>query len=136
MIINQSYIFQALYFYNLAGASIDPATLQHVAKVCANVELSDHVVEVIFTIFDEDGDGALSNKEFVSVMKNRLKRGLEKPKDTGLFNLLTAMAKCAKLGVTPKAASDLVQQEVSHWNEKKYISIQKILLLQHLILGR
>ena len=120
----------------MAGASIDPATLQHVAKVCANVELSDHVVEVIFTIFDEDGDGALSNKEFVSVMKNKLKRGLEKPKDTGLFNLLTAMAKCAKLGVTPKAASDLVQQEVSHWNEKKYISIQKILLLQHLILDR
>ena len=72
--------FQALYFYNLAGASIDPATLQHVAKVCANVSLSDHVVDAIFTIFDEDGDGALSNKEFVAVMKNKLKRGLEKPK--------------------------------------------------------
>ena len=95
--------FQALYFYNLAGASIDPKTLQHVAKVCANVDLSDHVVDVIFTIFDEDGDGALSNKEFVAVMKNKLKRGLEKPKDTGVANLLTAMAKCAKL--TPKSSS-------------------------------
>ena len=95
--------FQALYFYNLAGASIDPHTLQHVAKVCANVELSDHVVDVIFTIFDEDGDGALSNKEFVAVMKNKLKRGLEKPKDTGLFNLLSAVANCAKL--TPKQAN-------------------------------
>ena len=49
-------------FYNLSGASIDPATLKHVAKVCANVDLNDHVVEVIFTIFDEDGDGQLSNK--------------------------------------------------------------------------
>ena len=68
------YRFQALYFYNLAGASIDPKTLQHVAKVCANVDLSEHVVDVIFTIFDEDGDGALSNKEFVAVMKNKLKR--------------------------------------------------------------
>ena len=77
------WVLQALYFYNLAGASISPATLKHVAKVCANVDLSDHLVEVIFTIFDEDGDGALSNKEFVSVMKNKLKRGLEKPKDTG-----------------------------------------------------
>ena len=73
------------------------------AKVCANVDLSDHVVDVIFTIFDEDGDGALSNKEFVAVMKNKLKRGLEKPKDTGVANLLTAMAKCAKL--TPKSFS-------------------------------
>ena len=56
------FLFQALCFYNLSGASIDPATLKHVAKVCANVDLSDHVVEVIFTIFDEDGDGQLSNK--------------------------------------------------------------------------
>ena len=70
------YRFQALYFYNLAGASIDPKTLQHVAKVCANVDLSEHVVDVIFTIFDEDGDGALSNKEFVAVMKNKLKRNI------------------------------------------------------------
>ena len=107
-----SYQFQALYFYNLAGASIDPRTLQHVAKVCANVDLSDHVVGVIFTIFDEDGDGALSNKEFVAVMKNKLKRGLEKPKDTGLFNFLTAVAKCAKL--TPKTVTEAVARETFH----------------------
>ena len=94
----------------MAGASIDPATLQHVAKVCANVDLSDHVVEVLFTIFDEDGDGALSNKEFVAVMKNKLKRGLEKPKDTGLLNLLTAVTQCAKIGVTPKTAAESVSE--------------------------
>jgi len=105
-------LFQALYFYNLAGASIDPKTLQHVAKVCANVDLSDHVVEVIFVVFDEDGDGALSNKEFVSVMKNKLKRGLEKPKDTGLLNALAAVAKCAKL--TPKAAAEAVSEAIVH----------------------
>lgn len=86
---------KALYFYHLAGASIDQKTLKHVAKVCADVDLNDHVVEVIFTIFDEDGDGGLSNKEFVAVMKNKLKRGLEKPKDTGLFNLFAAVSKCA-----------------------------------------
>ena len=28
------------------------------------MDLNDHVVEVIFTIFDEDGDGQLSNKVF------------------------------------------------------------------------
>ena len=65
------HVFQALCFYNLSGASIDPPTLKHVAKVCASVELSDHVVEVIFTIFDEDGDGQLSNKvEFVNKQIN------------------------------------------------------------------
>ena len=47
--------------------------------------------------FDISDDGQLSNKEFVSVMKNRVMRGLEKPKDTGLFKLINAMWKCAKL---------------------------------------
>ena len=35
---------KALYFHNLAGASIDRRMLAHAAKVCAGVELSDHVV--------------------------------------------------------------------------------------------
>lgn len=44
----------ALTFYHIAGASIDQQTLQHVAKTVAVVNLSDHVVDVVFTIFDEN----------------------------------------------------------------------------------
>ncbi|XP_055295888.1 calcium uptake protein 1 homolog, mitochondrial-like isoform X2 [Sitodiplosis mosellana] len=86
----------ALTFYHIAGASIDQATLKHVAKTVAHVELSDHVVDVVFTIFDENLDNQLSNREFVAVMKNRLLRGLEKPKDTGFVKLIHSMLKCAK----------------------------------------
>lgn len=112
----------ALTFYHIAGASIDQATLKHVAKTVAHVELSDHVVDVVFTIFDENSkwqfqlnwfpilitpysfdavfffavDNQLSNREFVAVMKNRLLRGLEKPKDTGFVKLIHSMLKCAK----------------------------------------
>ncbi|CAH1793329.1 unnamed protein product [Owenia fusiformis] len=86
----------ALTFYHVAGASIDQATLKHVASTVAHVTLSDHIVNVVFTIFDEDNDGQLSNKEFVSVMKQRVMRGLEKPKDTGLVKLLSSMVKCAR----------------------------------------
>uniref|UniRef100_T1INV9 EF-hand domain-containing protein n=1 Tax=Strigamia maritima TaxID=126957 RepID=T1INV9_STRMM len=86
----------ALTFYHIAGASIDQVTLKHVAKTVAHVDLSDHIVDVVFTLFDENMDGQLSNKEFVSVMKNRLMRGLEKPKDTGFVKLLQSMWKCAK----------------------------------------
>ncbi|MPC12302.1 Calcium uptake protein 1, mitochondrial [Portunus trituberculatus] len=56
----------ALTFYHIAGASIDP------------------------------DDGQLSNREFVAVMKNRLQRGLEKPKDTGFVKLIASMFKCAR----------------------------------------
>lgn len=86
----------ALTFYHIAGASIDQPTLKHVAKTVAHVDLSDHVINVIFTLFDENDDGQLSNREFVSVMKQRLQRGLEKPKDTGFVKLIMSMFKCAK----------------------------------------
>ncbi|XP_038111808.1 calcium uptake protein 1 homolog, mitochondrial isoform X5 [Culex quinquefasciatus] len=86
----------ALTFYHIAGASIDQATLKHVAKTVALVELTDHVIDVVFTIFDENMDGQLSNREFVAVMKNRLMRGLEKPKDTGFVKLMHSILKCAK----------------------------------------
>ncbi|XP_044752296.1 calcium uptake protein 1 homolog, mitochondrial isoform X2 [Coccinella septempunctata] len=86
----------ALTFYHIAGASIDQATLKHVAKTVAHVTLSNHVIDVVFTIFDENQDGQLSNKEFISVMKNRLLRGLEKPKDTGFIKLMQSIIKCAK----------------------------------------
>lgn len=86
----------ALMFYHVAGASIDKETLIHVARTVAHVELSAHVVNVVFTLFDENDDGELSNREFVSVMKRRMMRGLEKPKDTGFARLISAMWKCAK----------------------------------------
>ncbi|XP_012145849.1 mitochondrial calcium uptake 1 isoform X1 [Megachile rotundata] len=87
----------ALTFYHIAGASIDQATLKHVAKTVAHVDLSDHVIQVVYTIFDENMDGQLSNKEFVAVMKNRVLRGLEKPKDTGFVKLIESIAKCLKI---------------------------------------
>lgn len=85
----------ALTFYHIAGAPIERSTMKHVAQTVAGVDLSDHVVDVVFVLFDENGDGKLSNKEFVSVMKQRAMRGLEKPKDTGIGKLLSAMTKCA-----------------------------------------
>ncbi|XP_076756342.1 mitochondrial calcium uptake 1 isoform X2 [Xylocopa sonorina] len=87
----------ALTFYHIAGAAIDQATLKHVAKTVAHVDLSDHVIQVVYTIFDENMDGQLSNKEFVAVMKNRVLRGLEKPKDTGFVKLIESMVKCLKI---------------------------------------
>ncbi|XP_071563873.1 calcium uptake protein 1 homolog, mitochondrial isoform X3 [Temnothorax nylanderi] len=86
----------ALTFYHIAGASIDQATLKHVAKTVAHVDLSDHIIQVVYTIFDENMDGQLSNREFVAVMKNRVLRGLEKPKDTGFVKLIQSLIKCAK----------------------------------------
>lgn len=91
----------ALTFYNIAGAPIERSTFKHVAHTVAGVDLSDHVIDVVFVLFDENGDGKLSNKEFISVMKQRVMRGLEKPKNTGVGKIFSAVAKCASDTLVP-----------------------------------
>ena len=100
----------ALTFYNIAGAPIQRATMKHVAHTVAGVELSDHIIDVVFVLFDEDGDGKLSNKEFISVMKGRAVRGLEKPKDTGIGKFMSAISKCAT-DVTPTVLGGMRKTE-------------------------
>ncbi|KAM7304264.1 hypothetical protein ISCGN_014164 [Ixodes scapularis] len=110
----------ALTFYHIAGASIDEATLKHVAKTVAHVDLRDYVIDVIFTLFDENMDGQLSNKEFVSVMKERLHRGLEKPKDTGFVKLINSAVKCG-----PWAAGDRLSTQISRYLSRRRRCVER-----------
>jgi hypothetical protein len=43
-------VLGSIYYSN----RVVSATLKHVAKTVAHVELSDHVINVVFTIFDEN----------------------------------------------------------------------------------
>jgi hypothetical protein len=86
----------ALRFYTLAEEPINKATLKHVARVVANVELSGHVIDVVFSLFDLDGDGKLGHTEFIKVMKQRMSRGLHAAKDTGFVRLVDALATCSR----------------------------------------
>jgi Ca2+-binding EF-hand superfamily protein len=46
-------------------------------KICTGTSLSRHLVHTVFQIFDEDGDGQLSYREFIAIMKDRLHRGFK-----------------------------------------------------------
>lgn len=46
--------------------------------------MTPHLIETVFAIFDEDGDGLLSYKEFIAIMKDRLHRGF---KVSGVYGL-------------------------------------------------
>ncbi|CAB3409980.1 unnamed protein product [Caenorhabditis bovis] len=86
----------ALHFHKMAGMSIDGKLLKRVATKVTGVPLSDHVVDIVITLFDDNLDGKLSHEEMVSVMRRRMRRGLERPRDTGLFRLFDAILECGK----------------------------------------
>ncbi|VDO90936.1 unnamed protein product, partial [Schistosoma curassoni] len=56
----------ALTFYHMAGASINQDTLNHVASTVANLHLSPHVLDVVFTLFDENSKSV----NFVYILSN------------------------------------------------------------------
>uniref|UniRef100_A0A1I7TE60 Calcium uptake protein 1 homolog, mitochondrial n=1 Tax=Caenorhabditis tropicalis TaxID=1561998 RepID=A0A1I7TE60_9PELO len=86
----------ALHFHKMAGMSIDAKLLKRVAVKVTGIPLSDHVVDVVITLFDDNLDGKLSHEEMVAVMRRRMRRGLERPRDTGLFRLFDAVLECGK----------------------------------------
>lgn len=54
-----------------------PGEFARAVKICTGLTLSEHLVDTVFAIFDEDGDGMLSYKEFIAIMKDRLHRGFK-----------------------------------------------------------
>ena len=53
--------------------------------MCTGFKLGSHLVDTVFNIFDADGDGHLSHKEFISIMKDRLHRG-SRVRNIGIFS--------------------------------------------------
>jgi len=105
ILLNVRDIDMALSFHTVAGQTIDKVTFKQVAKTVANIQLRDHLVDVVFSIFDENEDGFLSNREFISVMKDKCVRGLNKPKDTGFTRFLSAVYSCAKSNIAESWAT-------------------------------
>lgn len=56
-----------MILYNIA------ATLKHVAKTVAHVDLSDHIIQVVYTIFDENSELIFVND---TIFINKLLRKL------------------------------------------------------------
>ncbi|XP_077286166.1 mitochondrial calcium uptake 3 isoform X1 [Arctopsyche grandis] len=67
----------AMRMYTLADRPISKDEFQRAVKICTGISQSNHLVSTVFAIFDEDGDGLLSYKEFIAIMKDRLHRGFK-----------------------------------------------------------
>ncbi|XP_069677406.1 calcium uptake protein 3, mitochondrial-like isoform X6 [Periplaneta americana] len=67
----------AMRMYTLADHPISKDEFIRAVKICTGTNLSRHLVHIVFQIFDEDGDGQLSYREFIAIMKDRLHRGFK-----------------------------------------------------------
>ncbi|XP_018571317.1 calcium uptake protein 3, mitochondrial isoform X2 [Anoplophora glabripennis] len=67
----------AMRMYTLADHPISKDEFHRAVKICTGTNLSPHLVHTVFSIFDEDGDGLLSYREFIAIMKDRLHRGFK-----------------------------------------------------------
>ncbi|KAM7360855.1 mitochondrial calcium uptake 3 isoform 5-T5 [Cochliomyia hominivorax] len=67
----------AMRMYTLADRAISKEEFSRAVKICTGYTLSKHLIDTVFAIFDQDGDGLLSYKEFIAIMKERLHRGFK-----------------------------------------------------------
>ncbi|XP_028967665.1 calcium uptake protein 3, mitochondrial [Galendromus occidentalis] len=63
--------------FTFANQPISQEDFQRAVYVCSGHNLEAALVNTVFQIFDEDGDGYLSYKEFIAIMRDRLYRGLK-----------------------------------------------------------
>ncbi|XP_055704682.1 calcium uptake protein 3, mitochondrial isoform X4 [Phlebotomus papatasi] len=72
----------AMRMYTLADRAISKDEFSRAVKICTGFTLTPHIIKTVFAIFDEDGDGLLSYKEFIAIMKDRLHRGCKSAQRT------------------------------------------------------
>ncbi len=61
----------ALTAYDAARGALTPATFASAVRRVCGLDLAPSVIAVIFAVFDADGDGTLTPKEFFDVMERR-----------------------------------------------------------------
>lgn len=99
----------ALKYHTQANRSISTNEFQRAVKISSGFTLDERIVQVIFNVFDENSDGHLSYKEFIAVLKGRLRRGL---KSNGQSKIKLSDGQNAK---------DLTQSELLRSNDERQL---------------
>lgn len=68
----------AVNMTNVSGQELDKEFFRRAVHVVTGLDIDTHIIDVVFSLFDNDGDGKLSQNEFIGIIKDRLKRGFGK----------------------------------------------------------
>eukprot|EP01134_Creolimax_fragrantissima_P006843 CFRG6843T1 len=86
----------ALSFGNSGTAGVSQETFKRAFKVIVDAEPDEEIVESIYKLFDINGDGYLSRKEFYLAMRDQNKTVDESTKSLGFTDGLTGLILCMK----------------------------------------
>eukprot|EP00276_Gloeochaete_wittrockiana_P018732 CAMPEP_0184345596 /NCGR_PEP_ID=MMETSP1089-20130417/13977_1 /TAXON_ID=38269 ORGANISM="Gloeochaete wittrockiana, Strain SAG46.84" /NCGR_SAMPLE_ID=MMETSP1089 /ASSEMBLY_ACC=CAM_ASM_000445 /LENGTH=424 /DNA_ID=CAMNT_0026675947 /DNA_START=81 /DNA_END=1355 /DNA_ORIENTATION=- len=86
----------ALRTYVTLGDAFTKQDYKRAAKAVAGVDLTESQLDILFFIFDKDGDNKLDYDEFVGVMKGVKSYGLSKPRDLGVGRFFDCLSTCWK----------------------------------------
>merc|ERR1712137_512332 len=84
----------ALSSFVSMGEPFTKEQLRRAALAVADVHLSDNLLDIVFFLFDKDGDGLLDYHEFVGVLEGRQSFGFSKPRDSGVVRFTTCLKQC------------------------------------------
>ncbi|XP_076344767.1 mitochondrial calcium uptake 3 isoform X2 [Tachypleus tridentatus] len=65
----------AMRMFTFANQPISQEEFHRAVKICTGHNLDKNLVNTVFQVFDSDGDGHLSYKEFIAIMRDRIHRG-------------------------------------------------------------
>uniref|UniRef100_A0AC35TPM1 Calcium uptake protein 3, mitochondrial n=1 Tax=Rhabditophanes sp. KR3021 TaxID=114890 RepID=A0AC35TPM1_9BILA len=75
---NLDNFIKAVRLYTNGEIPVSEEEFIRAVQAATSLQLSSNLVHIIFSIFDENGDGCLTYSEFIAVMNDRLNRGFKK----------------------------------------------------------
>lgn len=91
---NLNMIDSALHYHYISGANISRSTLRHLSKLVLGEPLSPHIIDIIYTVFDNNNDGILRRDELIDVMRHAVSH--HHKKRWNMTKLFDSIWKCAQ----------------------------------------
>ncbi|KAI3422819.1 uncharacterized protein J3R85_011719 [Psidium guajava] len=83
----------AIFSYGKVNGLLTKRDFQRAASQVCGISITNNVVDIIFHLFDANGDGNLSSKEFVRVVQRR-KSNEACARESGVKGLISCWSKC------------------------------------------
>ncbi|XP_075508214.1 calcium uptake protein, mitochondrial isoform X1 [Primulina tabacum] len=94
----------ALFSFGQINGLLMRKDLHRAAEQVCGICLTDNVIEIIFHVFDANGDGSLSSDEFVRVLQKR-ERDIGQPSEAGVWSFFSCFWHCSNAHTNPRLLS-------------------------------